>query len=244
MTELKKKYYAVFRGKKPGIYTSWFGAGGAEEQVRGFPGAVYRGFPTLQEANEYLSKGTGEPRHAREKPKEDLPESFPFKGKFISIYTDGGCINNPGPGGYGIVIIDDEERIELTGGFRLTTNNRMELTACIVALRSLEKSSRAVLTTDSRYVVNGIEKGWAKKWRAKNWMRDKNHKAENSDLWSELLDVLDKHEVSFQWVRGHSGHPENERCDSLASASALLPDLPLDLGYEKSRQQAMESRLF
>jgi ribonuclease HI len=246
MAESKKKYYAVIRGKRPGIYTSWFGPGGAEEQVRGFAGAVFRGFPTLQEAKEFMAKGPGEPRRKPEgRAKEDLSGPPPvIHGEFISIYTDGGCLNNPGPGGFGVVIIDGKNRIELTGGFRLTTNNRMELTACIVALRSLKKPSRAVLTTDSRYVVNGIEKGWAKKWRSKNWMRDKNHRAENTDLWSDLLDVLDMHEVSFQWVRGHSGHPENERCDFLASESAHLPDLPHDQGYEKTRKESMESRLF
>jgi ribonuclease HI len=168
----------------------------------------------------------------------------PGIGKVVSIHTDGGCINNPGPGGYGVVIINDRERIELSGGYRLTTNNRMELMAAIVALRSLKKRSRVMLTTDSQYVVNGIQKGWAMRWRSRNWMRDKKHRAENSDLWAELLDVLEKHEVSFQWVRGHSGHPENERCDALAKRAAHLPNLLPDTVYERSRQGSQEPRLF
>ncbi len=143
-----------------------------------------------------------------------------------------------------MVIIDGRKRTELSGGYRLTTNNRMELTAVIMALRSLKKKSRVAITTDSQYVVNGIEKGWALRWRSRNWMRDKSHRAENSDLWAELLNLLEKHEVSFQWVRGHSGHPENERCDALAKSSSRLPDLPSDTVYEQAGQGPPGPRLF
>jgi ribonuclease HI len=246
MSDARKRYYAVIRGRKTGIFTSWFGAGGAQEQVKGFPCAVYRGFASRQEAEDYFSQGAAERSIvARQPAKESLSKPAPpVKGRYVSIYTDGGCINNPGPGGYGAIVIVGSSRVELTGGYRFTTNNRMELTACIVALRTLKERSRAVLTTDSQYVVNGIQKGWAQRWRSRNWMRDKVHKAENSDLWSDLLDVLEMHEVTFQWIRGHSGHPENERCDELARTSALLPDLPPDTGYELSRQELKRSRLF
>jgi ribonuclease HI len=238
MSQPKRKYYAVLRGKVPGIYTAWFGAGGAEEQVRGYAGAVYKGFPNLQDAKDFMSgRSPAAARKAPERTRSDASSVHLPAGEYISIFTDGGCINNPGPGGYGAVIIDGEDRRELSGGFRLTTNNRMELTACIVALRSLRKRSSAVLTTDSRYVVNGIEKGWARRWRSRNWMRDKTHRAENSDLWGQLLEILEQHEVSFQWVRGHSGHPENERCDLLARTSALMPGLPEDAGYEEAPRE-------
>jgi ribonuclease HI len=246
MAGAKKRYYAVIRGNTPGIYTLWDGPGGAQEQVRGFPDALYRGFTTLSEAQDYFAHGTGDsPLQMADKPDGRIPVSTPAgNGKIVSIYTDGGCINNPGPGGYGVVIIDGRKRTELSGGYRLTTNNRMELTAVIMALRSLKKKSRVVLTTDSQYVVNGIEKGWALRWRSRNWMRDKSHRAENSDLWAELLDLLENHEVSFQWVRGHSGHPENERCDVLVKSSFRLPDLPSDTVYEQVGQGSPGPRLF
>jgi len=229
----KKKFYTVLKGRRPGVYTSWFGPGGAEEQIRGFRGAVYKGFPRREDAEAFLA---GRPEGVIQEEK-DRPDTLLPAGKYISIFTDGGCINNPGPGGYGVVIVDGGNRKELSGGFRLTTNNRMELTACIVALRSLAKGSKAVITTDSRYVVNGIEKGWARRWRSRNWMRDRTHRAENSDLWGELLDLLEHHDVSFRWVRGHSGHPENERCDFLARTSAVLPGLPADVGYGASPKE-------
>jgi ribonuclease HI len=246
MAGVKKRYYAVIRGSTPGIYTTWHGLNGAQEQVKGFPGALYRGFTTLTEARDFLSQGSGDSPHPSDSPPNGglFVSKPPGIGKIVSIYTDGGCINNPGPGGYGVVIIDGRKRTELSGGYRLTTNNRMELMAAIVALRSLKKRSLVTLTTDSQYVVNGIQKGWAMRWRSRNWMRDKNHRAENSDLWAELLDVLEKHEVSFQWVRGHSGHPENERCDALAKRAAHLPNHLPDTVYERSRQGSQEPRLF
>jgi ribonuclease HI len=234
----KKKFYVVLQGKRPGIYTSWSGLGGAEEQVKGFGGAVYKGFARREDAEAFLAGKTagtlakGNGRSGSDDAGINLPQ-----GEYVSIFTDGGCINNPGPGGYGVVIIDGKSRKELSGGFRLTTNNRMELTACIVALRSLEKGAKAVLATDSRYVVNGIEKGWARRWRSRNWMRDKTHRAENSDLWGELLDLLEQRDVSFRWVRGHAGHTENERCDVLARTSALLPGLPEDTGYTEALRE-------
>lgn len=234
----KKKFYAVLQGKRPGIYTAWSGPGGAEEQVKGFGGAVYKGFASREDAEAFL-KGLGKrvPPRSIGRAHADEEDMWMPQGEFIAVFTDGGCINNPGPGGYGAIIIDGSSRKELSGGFRLTTNNRMELMACIVALRTLAKGSKAVLTTDSRYVVNGIEKGWARRWRSRNWMRDRTHRAENSDLWGKLLDLLEQHDVSFRWVRGHSGHPENERCDFLARSSALLPGLPEDTGYTEAMKE-------
>ena len=136
-------------------------------------------------------------------------------------------------GGWGVVLMRKNERQELSGGFRLTTNNRMELTACIMGLTALTKSTRVSLYTDSRYVANGITKGWAKKWRANGWMRTRTEKALNADLWEQLLAQCDRHRVDFNWVKGHAGDPENERCDQLAGDAARQVNLPQDKGYEK-----------
>jgi len=152
--------------------------------------------------------------------------------KHVDIYTDGACTGNPGPGGYGVVLLYGEHRRELSGGFRLTTNNRMELMGPIKGLETLNQSCRVTLHSDSQYVVEGIEKGWAKRWRGNGWMRNKRERAINPDLWGRLLDLCETHEVKFRWVRGHAGDVENERCDQLAVAAAHLKDLPVDDGYE------------
>jgi len=235
-----KKYYAVFRGRNRGIYTTWFGAGGAEAQVRGYTGARYKGFPSLAEAREWMENQTEALASTKKKrsPKErsaTAPEGPGDTTGKIIVYTDGGCLGNPGPGGYGAVILDREERTELARGFRLTTNNRMELMACIMALDALKTASDVVLHSDSRYVVNGMSKGWARRWRANNWMRTKQDAAENSDLWAKLLDLSDFHRVEFVWVRGHAGHEENERCDTLATGAAEGADLLEDQAYVLGR---------
>jgi ribonuclease HI len=150
----------------------------------------------------------------------------------IEIYTDGACKGNPGPGGYGVVLISGRLKKELSGGFRKTTNNRMELLACIEGLKSLKKQSAVVLTSDSKYVVNAVEKGWAKKWRSKGWKLSPSKPAKNPDLWAQLLDLCELHKVEFKWVKGHNNHPENERCDELAVAASTEEELPIDKGFE------------
>lgn len=151
--------------------------------------------------------------------------------KHVVIYTDGACSGNPGPGGYGVVMLFGEHRKELSGGFRKTTNNRMELLGAIEGLRALKERCSVKLHTDSQYVVNAIEKGWAVKWRANGWMRNKTDKAVNPDLWEQLLTLCQQHEVQFIWVKGHAGNKENERCDVLAVAAAQKSNLPEDKGY-------------
>ncbi len=136
--------------------------------------------------------------------------------KRVEIFTDGACSGNPGPGGYGAILRYGEHIKELSGGEEQTTNNRMELTAVITALEALKEPCLVVLTTDSKYVVDGIEKGWAKSWRENGWKKKDKKPALNPDLWGKLLDLLEVHEVKFNWVKGHAGHPENERCDELA----------------------------
>lgn len=150
----------------------------------------------------------------------------------IQIYTDGACKGNPGPGGYGVVLIASERKKELSGGFRKTTNNRMELLACIEGLRSLKRPCEVVLTSDSKYVVNAMVKGWAKKWRSKGWKLTPSKPAKNPDLWAEMLDLCSEHRVEFKWVKGHNNHPENERCDALAAAASNKKELPVDEGFE------------
>ena len=149
----------------------------------------------------------------------------------ITIHTDGACLGNPGPGGYGIVLRYGDHRRELSGGYRRTTNNRMELIAAIKALQALNRPSQVILHSDSRYVVDAIEKGWAKKWQANGWRRNKRELALNPDLWQTLLELCARHQVQFRWVRGHAGNPENERCDHLAVQAAKQPNLPEDVGY-------------
>ena len=151
--------------------------------------------------------------------------------KEVTIYTDGACTGNPGAGGYGAVIIYKENRKEISGGFRLTTNNRMEMMAAIAALQTLKMKCTVTLHSDSKYIVDAVTKGWAKRWQANNWKRNKKEKAKNPDLWQKLLDLCNQHQVDFVWVKGHAGIPENERCDTLAVAAAHQPDLPNDYGY-------------
>lgn len=138
----------------------------------------------------------------------------------VIIYTDGACSGNPGPGGYGAILLYGQHKKELSGGAANTTNNRMELMGVITALKALKRPCSVQLYTDSQYVVNAIEKGWAKKWQANGWMRNKTEKAMNPDLWQQLLELLSIHQVRFHWVKGHADNPYNNRCDELAVAES------------------------
>ena len=164
--------------------------------------------------------------------------------ELVEIFTDGACKGNPGPGGYGVVLISGEREKELSGGFQKTTNNRMELLACIEGLRSLKRPSRVVLTSDSKYVVNSMVKGWAKKWRSKGWKLSPSKSAKNTDLWAQLLELSELHTVDFKWVKGHNDHPENERCDELAVAASQRKDLPPDSGFENQENFIPADDLF
>jgi ribonuclease HI len=138
----------------------------------------------------------------------------------VTIYTDGACSGNPGPGGYGAILMYGEHKKEISGGEAVTTNNRMELMGVISALKALKRPCGVDLYTDSQYIVNAIEKGWARKWQANGWMRNKKDRAMNPDLWQELLDLLEIHHVTFHWVKGHASNPYNNRCDELAVAAS------------------------
>ena len=138
--------------------------------------------------------------------------------KFVEIFTDGACSGNPGPGGYGAVLRFKGQERELSGGEESTTNNRMELTAVIEALSLLKEPCKVKLTTDSKYVCDAVNQKWVYGWQKNGWKKADKKPALNVDLWERLLPLLDKHEVEFCWVKGHAGHPENERCDALAVA--------------------------
>ena len=138
--------------------------------------------------------------------------------KNIEIFTDGACSGNPGPGGWGALLRYNGHIKEISGGEADTTNNRMELSAAIEALKSLKEKCSVVLTADSSYLVNAFEKGWVYGWEKKNWVK-KGQNVPNTDLWLELLKLIRFHDVKFVWIRGHNGHTENERCDELATAA-------------------------
>ena len=140
--------------------------------------------------------------------------------KHVDLFTDGACSGNPGPGGWGAILRYNGVEKELSGGEANTTNNRMELSAVIFGLKALKEPCAVTLYSDSQYVCNALNLGWAKKWRANGWMRNKKDPALNPELWGELLDLVEKHQVEIIWVKGHAGHPENERCDRLAVAAA------------------------
>jgi len=151
--------------------------------------------------------------------------------KEVIIYTDGACLGNPGRGGYGAVIIYKAARKEISQGYALTTNNRMEIMAAIAALEALKEACRVKLYSDSKYLVDAIKKGWLDKWRANNFMRNKKEAALNRDLWERLIIQQNRHDIEFIWVKGHAGNDENERCDILAVNAAKGEGLLNDFGY-------------
>ena len=169
-----------------------------------------------------------------------LPEGRQGVAKLqqATIYTDGACIGNPGPGGYGCVLLYGKQRKELSAGYRKTTNNRMELLAAIKGLEALKQKCRVTLYSDSQYVVKAMRQGWAERWRARGWKRNKKDKALNPDLWGRMLDLTGYHRVEFQWVKGHAGNIENERCNQLAERAAAKTNLLVDEVYEDNMAKA------
>ena len=160
----------------------------------------------------------------------------------MKIYTDGGCKPNPGPGGYGVVLVHPKKRAEASGGFRKTTNNRMEIFAVVAGLEMLKQPCEVTLFSDSQYVVKSMTKGWVQSWKRKRWWRSKTDPVPNADLWERLLALCGVHQVAFRWVRGHAGHAENERCDQLAVAALRQPNLKVDEGYEKQEDVELAKR--
>ena len=163
----------------------------------------------------------------------------------VTIYTDGACLGNPGPGGYGVVLLDGEKRYELSAGYRLTTNNRMEIMAAIAGLAELQCPCEATIYTDSQYLRNSIMEGWAARWRANGWMRNKKEAAVNPDLWEKLLNLCARHDVTFEWVRGHAGDDSTGQPELLSSARAGPPACGPDgcEGIRRARPHAASAPL-
>lgn len=254
------KFYAVAMGREPGIYTDW---PLAKEQVDGFPGARYKGFANRAEAEAWLKNlpaSTGGRKQAdgiTKSARRQLPEKDTAPAAGVAVYTDGSCLGNPGPGGYGVIIQENGQEQQLSGGFRRTTNNRMEIMAAIVGLRaagtgivgtstagtstagtSVARTGTQIihLYSDSSYLINAIEKGWAKNWARRGWLKADGQPAQNRDLWQEMLALLAARKVVCHWLRGHAGHDCNERCDRLALLAAKSADLPEDTGYHAENQ--------
>jgi len=162
--------------------------------------------------------------------------STPTALPHVEIYTDGGCEPNPGPGGYGAVLLHPRKRAEVSGGFRKTTNNRMEIFAAIAGLEMLKQPCKVTMYSDSKYVVDAMTGGWVAAWKRKGWWRTRTERPENVDLWQRLDALCQTHQVEFRWVRGHAGNLENERCDQLAMAALRQPGLPVDDGYENKSE--------
>jgi ribonuclease HI len=230
----KSTYYAVKSGHKPGIYRSWEEC---RRHVEGYSNAEYKRFANLDEAEHYLN-GKARPKPADDPVQMTLtrPRRDESALKEVTIYADGACMGNPGPGGYGVIITYGERRKELSAGFRLTTNNRMEILGCIAGLSALKEPCDVTVYSDSRYVVNTMTKSWAIRWRRNEWKRKdadgQTKDALNKDLWIQMLELCDKHSVQFKWIRGHSGNEGNERCDELARTAASAGSLGIDTAYE------------
>jgi len=164
---------------------------------------------------------------------EEIPE--------VNLYSDGGAEPNPGKGGFGVIMSYKGIKREFSQGYELTTNNRMELMGVIYGLERLKTKSIVHVFTDSRYVIDGIEKGWAQKWKSKNWYRSRSEKAVNHDLWDRLLTLIStQQKVTFNWVKGHAGHIENERCDQLAMSALKGDNLLIDVGYQPQSGEGEE----
>ena len=214
---MAKKFYAVKRGRKTGLYTVW---AECAAQVKGFQGAVYKGFMTEEEARAWLGGAdarTGQPRAAAEMAAPSAPDA-----DYI-IHTDGSCLRNPGGAGGWAAVIETAATgavEEKSGGAPETTNNRMELTAALMALSAVPEGARVALYTDSQYLKNAFTKFWLPAWKKRGWKKADGEPVLNQDLWVQLDAAFAARQVQFHWVKGHAGNQRNERCDALARAEA------------------------
>ena len=214
---MAKKFYAVKRGRKTGLFTVW---AECAAQVKGFQGAVYKGFMTEEEARAWLGGAdarTEQPRAAAEMAAPSAPDA-----DYI-IHTDGSCLRNPGGAGGWAAVIETAATgavEEKSGGAPETTNNRMELTAALMALTAVPEGARVALYTDSQYLKNAFTKFWLPAWKKRGWKKADGEPVLNQDLWVQLDAAFAARQVQFHWVKGHAGNPRNERCDALARAEA------------------------
>lgn len=156
--------------------------------------------------------------------------------KTVELFSDGACSGNPGRGGYGTILKYGEKRKEMSEGFRLTTNNRMEILGVLRGFEALKEPCNVIVTSDSKYVLDALSKGWVYGWKKKGWIKSDKKPALNVDLWELLLKEIAKHNVTYNWVKGHAGHPENERCDELAVSAYSKSDLKIDEKYERENK--------
>lgn len=208
-------FYAVKKGRKPGVYNSW---DECSEQINGFSGAIYKKFKVEADAQAFVS---GESPDSISTVNEIDKQDKPLKvstGEKVVLYTDGACSGNPGPGGFGYaVVINDVLTLKGSGGLTSTTNNQMELSAVIEGLKAIPKNCSVTVYTDSSYVANAFEKHWIDGWKCRNWVKSDGTAVLNRELWEQLLSVMAEHkEVNFVWVKGHAGNKYNELCDKLA----------------------------
>ena len=214
---MAKKFYAVKRGRKTGLFTVW---AECAAQVKGFQGAVYKGFMTEEEARAWLGGAdarTEQPHAAAEMAEPSAPDA-----DYI-IHTDGSCLRNPGGAGGWAAVIETAATgavEEKSGGDPETTNNRMELTAALMALTAVPEGARVALYTDSQYLKNAFTKFWLPAWKKRGWKKADGEPVLNQDLWVQLDAAFAARQVQFHWVKGHAGNPRNERCDALARAEA------------------------
>ena len=214
---MAKKFYAVKRGRKTGLFTVW---AECAAQVKGFQGAVYKGFMTEDEARAWIGGAdarTEQPRAAAEMAAPSAPDA-----DYI-IHTDGSCLRNPGGAGGWAAVIETTATgavEEKSGGDPETTNNRMELTAALMALSAVPEGARVALYTDSQYLKNAFTKFWLPAWKKRGWKKADGEPVLNQDLWVQLDAAFAARQVQFHWVKGHAGNPRNERCDALARAEA------------------------
>ena len=215
---MAKKFYAVKRGRKTGLFTVW---AECAAQVKGFQGAVYKGFMTEEEARAWLGGADARTEQPRAAAAEMAEPSAPDTDYII--HTDGSCLRNPGGAGGWAAVIETAATgavEEKSGGAPETTNNRMELTAALMALSAVPEGARVALYTDSQYLKNAFTKFWLPAWKKRGWKKADGEPVLNQDLWVQLDAAFAARQVQFHWVKGHAGNPRNERCDALARAEA------------------------
>ena len=230
------KYYAVVRGYTPGIYETW---DETQRQVSGYPNARYKSFKTFKDADDWFNTEVSLPDSSSAKQKsintQAKSKTIDTSKRYheVTIYSDGSASGNPGRGGYGVIIFKDGLKYEYSGGFKRTTNNRMELMGCIAGLEKLTDKSDVGIKTDSMYVVNSSNKGLVYDWKSNGWKKSNGKPAENIDLWERLIDLCSYHTVRFYYVKGHSGNRYNEECDKLSKNASSYNHLSEDTGYVK-----------
>ena len=211
----KQKFYVVWEGVTPGVYTSWTDC---QLQIKGYEGAKYKSFDTREEAERALATSPYAyiGKNAKKKSEKVSSETLPACVIDNSLAVDAACSGNPGPGGWGAILEWNGVEKEISGGEASTTNNRMEITAVLRALALLKEPCVVELYSDSKYVIDALEKGWVYGWKKRGWVKSDKKPALNADLWGQMLAQVARHDVRYHWVKGHASNEKNNRCDELA----------------------------